>query len=876
MVKQFIKKNQYIIWAFLIPLLVMQFVFMIMQITPFGGYSLLISDANVVYIDQLTGFRRMLLEGKGYFYTWSQIQGSTPFGFVQISPFNLLTLLFPEDSILGVFTWIVILKISLAGASCAYYLRKVFKRNDISISLFSWCYALMAYNVANHYHIIWLDHLILVPLILWGVERILKNNKDYLFFTGMLTVTFIIGYYLGYMTGIFAFLYFVYRYCTEQKQYELKDFLFKMVAFIKAPILAFGCSAIYLLPILLMMKGRDGLFQGQNMALVLRYEFTALFSKLFIGSFDTFLPNGVPFLYCGIIILIFIGFYFASYAISYKEKILSFSLLVFMFLSLTINPLYVAWHGFKPPAYFEGRFSYLVSFVMIFLAYQAYYHIQSISVKQMHLVFGILASMVILFNRSSYGYIKDNSLLYTLAFIALYYIVMMFRNKGHYDKKQIALLLALVVGLELTANTMLTIKRIDEVAEYPFASDYYDAYHQIDTVTSEILKEDKNMYRIEFVDKRGMNDGFGVGFPSISHFDSVYNYSVKEAVEKLGVAAGHNWIQYKGTTPLVDTLFNIKYIVCEEESYFGYKYMRSEDYSRIFENPYAISLGFMIQDDLNHLEEEKNPVKLQEQLINKMLGKTNDTYYLPINGGMPIEENVGMVEEEKTNKKDNEQKETYTVKHYYQKDSKQEAKLIYQIQMLSDGPSYLYIDSDQYYYTDIRVNEKSLELSLSDMGDVHYLGEYKTGETVKVELLLGQEYLDINNLSFYQLNQEAFQAAVNELKKNALVVTEHTDTQVEGTIQADKEKSILYLSIPYDEGWQLYVDGQRYTTKPVYGGFLGAELEPGKHQIRLKYVPKGFKVGCIVSTMTLMSIIWIIIRNKRVCKRKNSNQALKF
>ncbi len=870
-IKQAIKRNQYIILAFLIPLLVMQFAFTIMQITPFGGYSLLISDANVVYIDQLTGLRKIFLEGKSFFYTWSQIQGSTPFAFVPISPFDLLILLFPEASILGVVTWMVMLKIATAGASCAYYLRKLFKRNDISISIFSWCYALMAYSIAHHYHIVWLEQLVLLPLILWGVERILEDKRNYWFLTSMLTFSFIISFYFSYMTGLFAFIYFIYRYLVKEKYWKAKDFFSKLIAFIKTPILAFGCAAIYLLPILLMMKGRDGLFQGENMALVLRYEFTALFSKLFIGSFDTFLPNGVPFLYCGIIILIFIGFYFASYAISYKEKILSFSLLVFMLLSLTINPLYVSWHGFKPPVYFEGRFSYLVSFVMIFLAYQAYHHIQSISIKQMHIVFGILASMVILFNRSSYGYIKDNSMLYTLAFIVLYYIVMMFRNRGHYDKKQIALLLALVVGLELTANTMLTIKRIDEVAEYPFASDYYDAYHQIDTVTSDILKEDKNMYRIEFVDKRGMNDGFGVGFPSISHFDSVYNYSVKEAVEKLGVAAGHNWIQYKGTTPVVDTLFNIKYIVCEEESYFGYKYMRSEDYSRIFENPYAISLGFMIQDDLNYLEEEKNPVKLQEQLINKMLGKTNDKYYLPINSGMPIEENVGMVEEEKTKKKDNEQKETYTVKHYYQKDSKQKATLIYQIQMVADGPCYLYVDSDQYYYTDIRVNEKSLELSLSDMGDVHYLGEYKAGETVKVELQFVQEYLDISKVFFYQLDQEAFQVAVEELKKNALAVTKYTDTQVEGTIKADKEKSILYLSIPYDEGWQLYVDGQRYTTKPVYGGFLGVELEPGKHQIRLKYVPEGYKVGCIISAMTLMSIIWIIIRNKRVSRRKNSN-----
>lgn len=866
--KQYIKDNIFIIWGFLIPFLVMQFVFTIMQMTPFGGYSLLVSDANVVYIDQLTGLRRMMLEGKGYFYTWSQIQGSTPFAFVQLSPFNLLTILFPESAILSVVTWIVMLKIASAGASFAYYLKKLFKRNDISISIFSWCFALMAYNIANHYHIIWLDQLILLPLVLWGVERILKDRKDYLFFTVMLSFSFITSFYLSYITGLFAFFYFIYRYLAKEKYYQIKDFLLKFIAFIKAPILAFGCTAIYLLPILLMMKGRDGLFQADNMILVLRYEFTELFSKLFIGSFDTFLPNGVPFLYCGLIVLIFIGFYFASYAISYKEKVLSFSLLSFMFLSLTINPLYVAWHGFKPPTYFEGRFSYLVSFMMIFLAYQAYHHIQTISNKHIHLVFGIIVGMTVLFNRTSYGYIKDNSLLYTLAFIAIYYIVLMLRKKEQYEKKQIALLLALVIGLELTVNTMLTIRSIDEAAEYPFASDYTEAYQQIETVTSGILEEDNELYRIEFVDKRGMNDGFGIGFPSISHFDSIYNYDVKAAVERLGVSTGHNWIQYRGTTPLVDTLLNIKYIICEEQNYFNYDYKYSVDYSRIFENPNNISLGFMIQDDLNQLEEEINPIKFQELLLNKMIGKTEKNYYIPIIPNKVVDKNVGLVEEQKV-KKDNKE-ETYTVKHYYQKDSKQKAKLSYTIQAQEIGPCYLYVNSDQYYYTDVTVNEKSLGLSLLDMGDVYYLGDFKAGENIDVDLYLEQEYLDVNEVYFYQFDYVSFNKAVQELKQHALVVTKHTDTQIEGSIQVAEDKSILYLSIPYDKGWKLYVDGQEYSTQEVYGGFLGAKLNSGNHQIKLDYEPVGFKLGMMISVSTLTTIILFEIGGKRGYKGMKS------
>ena len=860
-IKTYIKCNKFIWLGFFVPLLTMIFVFFVMQIAPFGGYSVLISDLRVSYVDQLTAFRRMLIEGESFFYTWSQIQGSTPFAFINLSPLNLLVILFPESAVQSAVTCIIILKIAFSGASFAYYLRQVFQRNDISISIFAWCYALMGYSIANHYQIIWLDQLILVPLILWGVERILEDNKKYLFFTTMLVCSFVTSFYLSYMTGLFAFLYFVYRYITKGNSYELKEILFKCIAFIKAPLLAFGCTAIYLLPILLMMKGRDGIFRMQDMSLRLRYEFTELFSKFFIGSFDTFQANGVPFIYCGIIVLILVGCYFCSYAISYKEKVASFALLAFMFSSLTINPLYVAWHGFKPPVYFEGRFSYLVSFMMILLAYKAYHHIQTISSKQMHMVFGILVGTVILFNRSSYGYIKDNSLLFTLAFIAIYYSILMLGKKGNYDKKQVVLLLGLVVGLELTTNAMLVVKRLDEVTKYPIASDYIDTYQQIDRVTSSILREDQDMYRIEFVDKRGLNDGFGVGFPSISHFDSIYNFNVKEAIDRLGVTTGHNWIQYKGTTPIVDTLLNIKYIACEEETYFGYEYVRSEDYSRIFLNPYTISLGFMIPNDLNALPNEVNPIKFQQILLNTMVGETAASYFTPIISNHFTKTNIGLVEKEV---KQGENDKSELVKHYYEQDENQDAELIYELSIKEEGSCYLYMDSDNCYYVDVIVNDISLGLSKLDMGSVHYLGDFTVGDKVQVTLRLKEKYFNVKEIYFYQFKQEAFKKAVEQLRKHELVVTKHTDTEIEGTIQVEDDKSILYLSIPYDEGWRIQVDGQSYDTLAVYNGFLGVQLNSGEHQIKLKYTPKGFKVGGIVTLSTIFIVFLVKMMNRKV------------
>ena len=136
-----------------------------------------------------------------------------------------------------------------------------------------------------------------------------------------------------------------------------------------------------------------------------------------------------------------------------------------MLLSLTFNPLYVAWQGFKPPVYFEARFSYLVCFLMIFIAYQGYCKLQAVSSKRLHLVFGVIGICFIAFQRQDYSFVGDQNVLYTLAFIAIYFTIALLFYKVHYDKKKLAILLALIVTLELTTNASLTFEKINESIE---------------------------------------------------------------------------------------------------------------------------------------------------------------------------------------------------------------------------------------------------------------------------------------------------------------------------------------------------------------------------------------------------------------------------
>lgn len=90
-----------------------------------------------------------------------------------------------------------------------------------------------------------------------------------------------------------------------------------------------------------------------------------------------------------------------------------------------------------------------------------------------------------------------------------------------------------------------------------------------------------------------------------------------------------------------------------------------------------------------------------------------------------------------------------------------------------------------------------------------------------------------------------------------------------GTCDTD-ESSFLVLSLPYDEGWNVFVNGQNVKTYSVNGGFVGFEVEAGNNQIEMYFTPVGFKQGAIISLIGIMGYVVLIIHEK--LKTRNSRR----
>jgi uncharacterized membrane protein YfhO len=68
---------------------------------------------------------------------------------------------------------------------------------------------------------------------------------------------------------------------------------------------------------------------------------------------------------------------------------------------------------------------------------------------------------------------------------------------------------------------------------------------------------------------------------------------------------------------------------------------------------------------------------------------------------------------------------------------------------------------------------------------------------------------------------------------------------------------MLFLSIPFDKGWKVKVDGKQTDVQLINIGFLGVFLERGQHSIELNYFPDYLWYSIGVSIF--FSLIFIVL-----------------
>ncbi|MCI8396604.1 MAG: YfhO family protein [Clostridia bacterium] len=183
-----------------------------LKVYPFGDGTYIPVDAFPQYSSYLSYFKEIFFEGNSIFYSLGKSIGGEMYGlfaYYLASPFNLITLFFSKDKIALAFDIILIIKTSATSLSFFYFLNKK-SRIKISNLIFALAYSLSAYSITYGFNIMWLDALILLPLVITGIDRLISEDKIMLYIIS-LSITLITNYYMGFMVCVFALMYFMYK-----------------------------------------------------------------------------------------------------------------------------------------------------------------------------------------------------------------------------------------------------------------------------------------------------------------------------------------------------------------------------------------------------------------------------------------------------------------------------------------------------------------------------------------------------------------------------------------------------------------------------------------------------------------------------------------
>ena len=277
--------------VFFLPVAIMFSAYAFFKIHPIGDSSVLVLDLNGQYVYYYEQFRDAFHGNGSFIYNWSRNLSGEMFGvfaYYLASPFMLILVLLPRTMMATSILILQLAKIGTAAVTFMFFLKKISvqKPKTISLIIFPTMYALMSYMVVQLMDPMWLDGLIYLPLICWGVHRLVDEGKLVPYIVP-LALMFIAHFYIGYMVGIFTFFYFCWYCLSREGRILPKKFFSRCVAFGIGTLVALMCAAFVLITVYNSLKLGKFEFTDPDFSLATQFDFLTFITKLFPMSYDT-------------------------------------------------------------------------------------------------------------------------------------------------------------------------------------------------------------------------------------------------------------------------------------------------------------------------------------------------------------------------------------------------------------------------------------------------------------------------------------------------------------------------------------------------------------------------------------------------------------
>lgn len=849
--------------AFALPVVSMLIVMLIGGYEPFGDLSMLYSDMYHQYYPFWVEFRDALRSGDSMLYTWSVGLGMDYLSLISYylaSPLNLLGILVPADLTLEFYSLLMPIKLGLASLFFAIFLSRMFQREDYSISFFGAFYGLCGWALAYQWNVMWLDTFALLPLLTLGTIRLLRDKKCVLY-TVTLFLSVFANYYIGLFSCIFVLLVFIcYEICRWKGVKRFFSDLFRIAWF---SILGIGMTAILTIPAFMGLQntqsGVNAFPEGFRLNIASENTLMGLLDAMrqvagnTMGGTEPSFKEGLPNLYCGVGTVLLAFLFCIGSSAQLREKICSVCLLLFFMLSFIIRQLDYIWHGFHFTNMIPYRFSFLFSFVLLYMAYRTYLERKQFERWQI-ISGGLLCLGLILCSNSRTDWIY---LCYNIGFLVLYGGIFFafcskprkeapeseqdapaptpYEKNKHNHSAMAAYALVFVVVLELGMNVLNFGLRFPAtaVSNYPMGTK--------DTKAALAYMRDQEssnlFYRTETTHSQTLNDGALNDYNGISTFTSSANVKVTKFMQALGYGAKNTYNRYcyEESSPVSDLFLAIKYRLERNGNVIDnqfYPIAFSSGNVYLLENNAYLPLGFLAEPELADLSfEHQNDFGFQNRLFRAATGLQEDVWTM-----IP---DVRITGEDLTITS----QQGYTCSY---SDGKDGSGVIYTF--TADRNGFVCLDFDVSDRNSFSVERNGVTLYSETLSLPQQIAacDVSAGDVITVRLSCKSGESGTMTVEGAILDAGVFRSGQRLLNESVLELTSFRNTLVEGTIHCNRD-GLLYTSIPQDGNWKVYVDGHLVEHTLVGDVMTGVMLQKGTHDIRFQYHNEAFSIGWKIS-----------------------------
>lgn len=823
--------------AFFIPVIIFTALYFAREIFPFGNNCYLRSDMYHQYAPFFSELWYKIRNAESLTYSWDIGMGTnftSLYAYYLASPANWIIVLFPQKYMIEIMNTLIILKLCLSSVSMTHYISRHFSNKNICIALFGLFYAFSGYVAAYSWNIMWLDCLILVPLIMLGLERLVNEDKCFLYCISLGLCIFT-NYYIAIMVCLSVVLYFIVLVTAYKKERTFKNYFKTFLKFAFYSLIAGGLAACLLLPefyTFSLSASSDIAFPKK---LSLYFSILNMLTRQLINVPVHLGLEHYPNIYCGVAVFLLYPLYVMDKDINLCEKIGKSVLLLVFLTAFNLNIPNFIWHGFHYPNSLPCRQSFIYIFFLLTMCYEALSHIKRMTSRQLGIAVWISLGLLVLIEQvfavdETYDF---KAIYLSGAFILVYAGLMIVYNKTNWKLPVTAFLAFIVCIIECTINMDST--GIGTTNRTSYLLDY-DA---VKSVTQTVRDEDTSFYRMDKkFGARSKNDGAWHNYHSISTFSSTSSAGMSELFGKLGFEHSMNAYGYNGATLVTESLFSVKYTITNRilTSSSLREYYVGDDGEFVYENKYTLPLGFITYNNAgewNPSEANGTGIENQNSLIQTLTGIAN----------------------------------VFTLTYENATDSSFEVKPV------KAGHLYMVVRNTTCDNVTATINNSEYTYSgLKNGNHIIDLGYAVPADTVVIS---GDSAM---NASVYTLETSRFTEAYNILNGSSLSITSFKDTKIKGTITANKAATLIF-SIPYDKGWRVYIDGRKVETSALYDALLSVQISEGSHEITLKYTPVNLIKGCLITALCIIILIGIYILKKKnitinILKTASTNKAV--